>query len=159
MTARTLSIDLQIPPSVNAAFCNVPGKGRVRSSIYRRWQKAALAEIQAQARGVHFAGTFRLAVLASDLDLTRRRDADNLGKAVADTLRKAGVIEDDSHLHMRSIELTWTPDLPAGACRVVIDELSSAPISRPARIRQRIGMAQISTQEGLGVAEASTEGG
>ena len=79
MSARALRLDLDLPPSLNSCFANVAGRGRVKTAIYRRWQKAALAEIQAQARGVTFPGRFRLAVLASDRDLHRRRDADNMG--------------------------------------------------------------------------------
>jgi Holliday junction resolvase RusA-like endonuclease len=158
MTACTLLLDLPLPPSVNRCFANVPGKGRVRSSIYRRWQKAALAEIRAQARGIIFRGTFRLAILASDQGLTRRRDADNLGKAICDALTKAGTIADDCHHHLRSIALVWTPKLAAGACRVHVIEMAAAPISKPAkaaRISRRIGMAKIGAPIAPGVAEAS----
>ena len=127
MACRSIRLDLDLPPSVNAAFCNVAGKGRVRTSIYRRWQKGALAEIQAQACGMTFRGRFRLAVLASDRDLHRRRDCDNLAKPLADTLTKAGVIADDNHQHMRAIMLAWTPKLPAGRCAVTVIELPAAP--------------------------------
>jgi hypothetical protein len=77
MTARALSIDLDLPSSVNASFANVPGRGRVFTTAYRSWRKQALAEIRAQARGVRFAGIFRISVSASDQALSRNRDADN----------------------------------------------------------------------------------
>jgi Holliday junction resolvase RusA-like endonuclease len=133
MTARQLSLDLDLPPSINAAFANVPGRGRVRTSIYRQWQQAALAAIAVQARGMTFAGRFRVMLLASDRELTRRRDVDNLGKALCDVLTKSGVIADDCYLHLRSIMLAWTPDLPAGSCRVAITELSAEPLPKPAK--------------------------
>jgi Holliday junction resolvase RusA-like endonuclease len=133
MTARALSLDLPLPPSVNAAFCNVPGKGRVRTSIYRQWQKGALAEIAAQARGMTFLGTFRLSIAVSDKGLFRDRDGDNLAKAIADALTKVGVIVDDSYRFMRAIHLEWCHDLPGGNCVVEVRELSPAPLPKPSK--------------------------
>ncbi len=132
MTGRTLSLTLPMAPSVNASFANVPGKGRVHTASYRAWQKQALASIATQAHGATFPGTFRIAVLASDRELTRPRDCDNLAKAIADTLKKAGVIADDSHLHMRAISIEWSPELPAGTCRVTVIELAPTPLPKPA---------------------------
>ena len=63
MTARTLSFDLPLPPSVNGCFANVPGKGRVRTAQYRAWRKQALASIEVQAHGIAFRGTFRMSVM------------------------------------------------------------------------------------------------
>ena len=131
MTGRQLVLDLPLAPSVNACFCNVPGKGRVHTASYRTWQKQALASIAAQAHGITFPGTFRIAVLASDRELIRRRDCDNLGKALCDTLVRAGIIADDSHLHMRSIALAWDSTIPAGTCRVTLTELAPAPQPKP----------------------------
>ncbi len=143
MTGRALRLDLDLPPSVNAAFANVPGRGRVRTSIYRQWQKAALASIAAQARGITFPGTFRITAQASDRELTRDRDADNLGKALADTLVKAGIIADDNHLHLRSIGLAWASDLAAGSCRVTVIELSPEPLRRPAAAPRRTAKQEL----------------
>src|SRR5208282_1325107 len=156
MTSRALSLDLTLPPSVNGLYATTGDGRRVKTRHYRTWRKQAMAEIAIQARGVKFAGTFRIEIAASDQGLVRDRDCDNLGKAIADALTKAGVIEDDCYRFMRSINLTWTPDLSRGTCRLVIAELSTLPISRPAkpaRVHQRIGMPQISAQARLGVAE------
>ncbi len=133
----TLTLDLPMAPSVNASFCNVPGKGRVHTASYRAWRKQALACIAVQARGATFPGTFRLSVTASDRDLVRDRDADNIAKALCDTLVKAGIIADDCYRHMRAIGLAWTPDLAAGSCRVTINELSAAPLAKPAASPRR----------------------
>jgi Holliday junction resolvase RusA-like endonuclease len=133
MTARTVRLDLDLPPSVNSAFANVPGKGRVRTTVYRQWQKGALAEIQVQVRGVTFRGAFRLAVLASDQGLSRDRDADNLAKAVSDILVRAAIVADDNHQHMRAIDLEWRSTLPAGRCVVEVREISPTPLPKPTK--------------------------
>jgi crossover junction endodeoxyribonuclease RusA len=139
------SVMFAIPPSLNSCFANVAGKGRVKTAQYRAWQKAALAEIAAQARGLTFAGRFRVEVLASDQGLTRRRDADNLGKAVCDTLKKAGIIEDDDYLHMRAIALSWDSTIPAGQCSVTVIALAHEALSlsapkRKAKTKQLAGI-------------------
>ena len=138
MTGRTLSLDLVIPPSLNGAWCNVPGRGRVRTATYRTWARQALAAISIQARGASFPGSFRVSVLASNRELARRRDVDNLGKALCDTLTKAGIIADDCYLHMRAICLAWTPKLSAGTCRVHVIELAAEPMTKPAKPPRRM---------------------
>ncbi len=135
---RVLSLDLPMAPSVNASFANVPGKGRVHTASYRAWQKQALASIATQAHGATFPGTFRIAVLASDRELTRPRDCDNLAKAIADTLTKAAIIPADDYRHMRAISIEWSPELPAGTCRVSVIELSAVPLPKPAASPRRV---------------------
>ncbi len=126
MTGRTFSLDLPMPPSVNASFAKVPGKGRLHTAEYRAWQKQALACIAVQARGIAFRGTFRLVALASD------RDADSLGKAVADVLTRAGGIADDCQQPMRSICIARTPKLEPGKGRVNMIEWAAMPTQKSA---------------------------
>jgi len=152
MTGRTLRFDLPLPPSVNAMFANAE-RGRVKTALYRRWQKAALAEIQVQARGMTFADRFRLVVLASDLDLTRRRDCDNLAKAVCDALAKAGIIAGDCHKHMRAITLAWSAKLPARTCRVHVIEIPAAPVPKPSRAQAQTKTREKSVSSGAAAAK------
>ena len=161
MTGRALRFDLDMPPSVNAAFANVAGRGRVLSASARTWKKRAAMEISLQARGIRFMGQYNLAVKLSDAGLTHDRDCDNALKLLLDAIVKSGAVIDDNHRCLRSIDLEWRPDLPPGTCRVVIAELSPLPISRrakPARAPRRIGTAQIGPHAAPGVAEASDPG-
>jgi Holliday junction resolvase RusA-like endonuclease len=122
-------------------FANVAGRGRIKTRRYRGWSKQAMAEIAIQARGVRFAGTFQIEIAASDQGLVRDRDCDNLGKAIADALTKAGVIEDDGYRFMRAIDIAWAPDLPAGRCVVEIREIAAAPMPKPAKAARRSELA------------------
>lgn len=42
MTADPFHIDLPLPPSVNALYRNVPGRGRVKTALYKRWHAVAV---------------------------------------------------------------------------------------------------------------------
>ena len=89
-----IEIRLPLPPSVNGLYANIPGKGRVKSSGYRKWINAAGWALIEQ----------KPATVSGDYDMwlyfewpdNRRRDIGNLEKAVSDLLVTHKVIEDDS---------------------------------------------------------------
>lgn len=85
-----VSVQLTMPPSVNACWANVPKKGRVRSTAYRRWSKLAMQELQQQQAG-RVAGKFCIVITAKRTK--RKRDIDNLVKPILDLL--AGVVTED----------------------------------------------------------------
>ena len=39
--ANCITLTLPLPPSVNAAYCNVAGVGRVKTKKYKEWEKEA----------------------------------------------------------------------------------------------------------------------
>lgn len=47
MKISIVHFEIPMPPPVNALYANVPGKGRVRTSRYRAWAKAAQAAVEA----------------------------------------------------------------------------------------------------------------
>ncbi len=102
----TVTLFLPIPPSLNNAYVNVPGKGRVRSKAYNAWIEEAgwRLKIQRQANPEVFKGA-----VVIDLTVERRRkgvgDLDNFIKPCLDLLVKHGVIEDDSHV--QEITARW----------------------------------------------------
>lgn len=85
---------LPYPPSVNTAFRNKAGGGRVRTKGYNAWRREAQAEILRQ-RPPKVRGCYRLTIEATRPD-NRKRDIDNLIKPVSDILVLGGIIEDDS---------------------------------------------------------------
>lgn len=116
--ADVVRVDIPLPPSVNAAWQNVVGKGRVRSPEYRRWHKQAYAELMLQKPG-RVVGKFAAVI---DLGRVNRRcDADNRCKPILDLL-KGDVVEDDSLCERVSIG--WSDLVPSG--RVVVTVRSVA---------------------------------
>jgi len=110
--ADVVSVQLTMPPSVNACWANVPKKGRVRSTAYRRWSKLAMQELQQQQAG-RVAGKFCIVITAKRTK--RKRDIDNLVKPILDLL--AGVVTaDDSECER--VSAGWTDE---GAEGVRID--------------------------------------
>jgi Holliday junction resolvase RusA-like endonuclease len=110
--ADVVTVQLTMPPSVNACWANVPKKGRVRSTAYRRWSKLAMQELQQQQAG-RVAGKFCIVITAKRTK--RKRDIDNLVKPILDLL--AGVVTaDDSECER--VSAGWTDE---GAEGVRID--------------------------------------
>ena len=80
------TIDLPLPPSVNRLWRS--NRGRVhRAPRYLSWLKAAGWELVTQ-RPERLAGSVRMTIGAGRPD-RRRRDVDNLGKALLDLLYQA----------------------------------------------------------------------
>ncbi len=136
MTGRTLEIDLPLPPGINASYANA-SCGRVATPKLKTWKQTAAAEIAHQVRGVQFAGTYQLAVRASDQALNRERDADGLLKAIIDAIVQNRIVTDDSYRFMRAAAIAWEPSLPPGRCTVTLSELTGEPIAKPAKAPKR----------------------
>ena len=79
------------PPSLNNIYINVRGRGRVKSSAYRRWRDSTVFVLRAQHLPIFDA---RVAV---EIVLPRaiRGDADNRAKACLDVLQAAGIVTND----------------------------------------------------------------
>lgn len=101
MTNATV-FTLPFPPSVNNLFVNLPGHGRVKTQRYRTWRNAAGWDIKA-AKPEKFSGPVEISVVYQRPD-NRRRDLDNLFKAIADALVEFEVIEDDSKIERIALE-------------------------------------------------------
>jgi len=93
---------LPFPPSVNNLFVNIPGRGRVKTQRYRTWRNAAGWDIRAAKPG-KFEGPVEISVVYQRPD-SRRRDLDNLFKAIADALVEFEIIEDDSKIERITLE-------------------------------------------------------
>jgi Holliday junction resolvase RusA-like endonuclease len=94
---------LDLAPSVNAMYRNVPKVGRVKTSAYTSWVKNALNELIAQkARPV----TPPVAITI-ELPETMRGDLDGRLKGTIDLMVKAGVVPDDNRRYVRSVAASF----------------------------------------------------
>lgn len=104
------------PPTVNTYWRHVPMRGSVRSLISRKG-RAYRDVVQATVRGTRTTpGRLAVVLLAHPPD-RRRRDLDNLPKAILDSLQHAGVIEDDGDID--DLRITRCDRVPGG--RVVVE--------------------------------------
>lgn len=99
-----LIINLPYPPTVNALFRNVPGKGRVKTKRYLQWSRVASNEIMAQRVAFpvnKIEGPFEVHIT---LDANRKGDIDNYVKAIIDVIVNMDVVDDDRHLKRFTVE-------------------------------------------------------
>lgn len=93
------SIELPIPPSVNALYGQRPGKKRFKSAKYKAWE-ASLPDI----KPVGIEGPVRICYVLHFPD-NRRRDISNFIKASEDFLVSSGVLVDDNHTVVPHVEI------------------------------------------------------
>lgn len=88
------------PPSLNNAFVNVRGKGRVPSKAAVAWKKAARADIMLQRPALIRSGAIikpgRRWACEIHLPLTLKGDIDNRVKLLVDVLGEMQITPDDS---------------------------------------------------------------
>jgi len=109
-----VTLDLPLPPSVNSAWANIPGKGRVRSAGYRRWHKLAFDELTLQKPG-KVAGAYAIVIQLGRVK--RRCDVDNRIKPILDLL--AGAVTGDDALCER-VSAGWSDEVPAERVSVTV---------------------------------------
>src|SRR5262245_20194452 len=99
MSAPKITFELPVPPSLNNAYLNVGGRGRIKSAKYRSWLNAAAWTIKAQRPGCCGSG------FTVDIILPRRTrgDCDNRIKPCLDALVAGGAVRDDRDCQCVSI--------------------------------------------------------
>jgi crossover junction endodeoxyribonuclease RusA len=108
-------IDLPLPPSVNRLWRS--NRGRVhRSAPYASWLKEA-GRVLLQQRPKRLTGWVRISI-AAGLPDRRRRDLDNLLKALLDLLVQHQVIETDANV--AALDARWDELVPGGRVRLEV---------------------------------------
>ena len=110
------SSDLPFPPSVNSAYANVPGRGRVKSERYRSWERVAKVDLLRQ-KPKRMKGPVHVTIYLED-NLGARSDADNRIKVPLDFIVSNKIIEDDNSKIVRSVAAIWSPE--TRGCRISI---------------------------------------
>ena len=109
-----------LPPSVNRLWRVGRGGRMYLSPKYEQWRTVALYAIKSQMRGQQpIACSYKLSLDVVRPD-RRRRDLDNLFKAISDALVLAGAIADDSLCEW--LEARWVE--AENPCTVTIEALN-----------------------------------
>ena len=123
-----IRLELPYPPSVNHYWRSVQVQGKRRILIskegreYRRTVKGAVL-IQLGGRHVPITDRIRLSVHAFMPD-RRKRDLDNLTKAILDSLQHAGVYVDDGQID--DLRLVRGPVMAPGWVEIEVSEMPYA---------------------------------
>lgn len=113
-----VEVTLPWPPSVNTYWRVFNGRA-ILSEAGRKYRKAVAEQVLIQRAAKHFNKPVIVMIEAFRPD-NRRRDLDNLLKAVLDGLAHAGVFEDDSLIH--DLRIFWSPNI-GGMVKVKIREM------------------------------------
>lgn len=111
-----LVLTLPYPPSVNSIWRRVGAK-TILSADGRVYRAALLAEAARQVGAPKLSGRLSVHIHAHPPD-NRRRDLDNLPKAILDGMTHAGVWLDDSQID--DLRVTRCNVFPGGAIRVIV---------------------------------------
>lgn len=120
-------LELKYPPSINHYWRM--GNHRIYLSEEGRRYKSIVAGIVRCARVQPFTSDVSLKIEAYPPD-RRRRDLDNIQKAVWDALTDAGLYEDDSQV--KHVEAWMLEPLERGKVIVTVDDFSSGWSDPPA---------------------------
>jgi crossover junction endodeoxyribonuclease RusA len=114
-----VDLTLPWPPSVNTYWRTFQGR-MIISANGRQYRKDVADQVLIQRGAKHIAGKIRVVIEAHRPD-NRRRDLDNLLKAVLDGCTHAGVWEDDSNIVY--LRIYWAPQV-GGMLKVHVQEVS-----------------------------------
>ena len=94
-----LTLNVPLPPPLSACYTNVRGRGRVKTNRYKKWQaESASVVLHAQHQRIRvFNGPVHVDIEITQPD-KRRRDLDNMLKALLDLLVELFVLKDDSQI-------------------------------------------------------------
>jgi crossover junction endodeoxyribonuclease RusA len=113
-----LEVTMPWPPSVNTYWRTFNGR-MIISEKGRLYRKEVADQVLIQRGAKHFAGKLKVEIEAFRPD-RRRRDLDNLLKAILDGMTHAGVWEDDSNIV--DLRIYWA-DTIGGMLKVKVSEV------------------------------------
>jgi Holliday junction resolvase RusA-like endonuclease len=121
---KTYKGRMPFPPPLSACFDNAKGAGRVKSSRYKQWITAADKYAYLTPR-VSFTMPVKCEWVLSRPD-KRQRDLSNTEKALGDTLKRWGIVTDDSLIHHLTLRWAAPGEVPPGEVSVTVQELEKA---------------------------------
>jgi crossover junction endodeoxyribonuclease RusA len=118
---KTYKGRMPFPPSLNGAYRNVQGVGRVKTKEYKVWEKVADSYAFLTPRP-RFDGPVRVEYVFHKPD-NRRRDLGNLEKLCSDRLTAWGLWGDDSQIHHLTLRWAEPEEVSVGEVSVTVSEL------------------------------------
>lgn len=112
-----VEIYLPFPPSTNALYKNVAGKGRAKTKRYLCWERSAGWDLLKQ-KPKKIKGPVEIVIYLQEPDEDETKDCSNHAKAVEDFLVTHKIIEADDSTIVRSCKQVWS--LETRGCRVSI---------------------------------------
>lgn len=107
VTIEPQEFQLPFPPTVNSAYANATGIGRVKTKRFHQWARVASTELLRQ-RPKRITGPVWIAIYLEDSP-QRQGDADNRIKAALDLLVDHKIIDGDSKKTVRRVSAEWSP--------------------------------------------------
>lgn len=120
-----------LPPTANNLFFSVPGRGRVKSTAYRKWIEEASWVAKLAIKAKRITGPYALSVQIGKPD-NRKRDIGNLEKPISDLLVSIGAVSDDSDC--QRIEIEWSANVDGAFVRVM--ETKAVPVRKIAKAEE-----------------------
>lgn len=114
-----IEMTLPWPPSVNT-YWRMFNNRMIISEAGRKYRAAVVEQVFLQARGKSTIGPVKVVIEAWRPD-NRKRDLDNLLKAVLDSLGHAGIYVDDSLIV--DLRIYWAKDV-GGMLKINIEEMN-----------------------------------
>lgn len=131
--SQAIFLTLPYPPSGNALYRSPGRKTPIKSRAYRQWEADAEAAIPISVRGL-VRGPHQV-IIEVDRPDRRKRDLDNLTKAIFDALKDhpakplKGVIRDDSDT--LGYAIAWSEQVPVNPAQVRIWVLPEPTATEP----------------------------
>lgn len=111
-----------VPPSSNAAYKNVAGKGRAKTQRYRDWLTAFGYDLNLAMRGQQpVKGPYVMVITIDRRTRHKLSDVENRAKVTSDALVAHGIVEDDRFAE--SVTVKWG-QTESGGVRVEIEPYS-----------------------------------
>ena len=111
-----IELTLPWPPTVNTYWRNYQGR-TIISAKGREYRKAVADQVLVQRAAKHIDDAVRVEIKAYRPD-RRRRDLDNLLKALLDSMTYAGVMEDDALIE--DLRVYWADEV-GGMVKITIE--------------------------------------
>lgn len=95
------------PMSLNNAYANVPGRGRVPTKALTAWKAEAAQLLACQRPLPRYDQPVWIRIWAGEVGVNAQQDTDNMAKLIIDAIKREGIIKDDNRKRVPKVTLEW----------------------------------------------------